>query len=390
MKFLFYLFTFTLLFSCSSVSEIKTEDTGVPVPVPVISKENKQITGEQRNPKSAPEEKAPAPAELSAEEMENQILESIPPSFIPVVKKNGHINIIYHDLDRNGYKDAFLLVVKKQKGIKADMESLSDISRLAEKDNVMIDYFLSVFLQINGNMISMYRIPIGSRLILESFSPLYVKTGNHYPFGLNIAFLNEKGTEEEWIIFSSYNRFSFFNAVNDTSSSYEFSDIDRDGFKDVVEWKHGLEEGTGYETYLTWYKWNGKEFREHASTNVVRNLNKFLEDSSSEILNSKWKTFFINRLSDSDYTAAEDSHLGNIVIFNRIFKSEEETPDFQCMDFRSVVFPQIFENPFTSGKKTIDFMVRFDCSDGSRIIRSVKIEMNRNPFGKKQFYFLLN
>ncbi|RKX93619.1 MAG: hypothetical protein DRP59_02475 [Spirochaetes bacterium] len=392
MKLLYSFFLILILFSCTTVPEIHHE----PVSEPAASVRIQQNEGQNAAPevKTAPvntPKKKSQPPRLTSAEMEKQILDTIPDSFLPVVKKDGHIKIIYHDLDRNGYNDAFFLVIKKQNGISGDFLSLSDISRLADKDTVMIDYFLSVFLQINGKMISMYRIPIGSRLILNSISPLFIKKDSPYPFGLNIRFLSARGIDEEWILFSSYNRFSFFSTEKDTSVSYEFTDIDNDSFMDIVEWRHGLEEGTGYETYMTWYKWNGREYREKAATNVVRNLNKFLEDSADEIMKGEWKIFFNNRLSEKDSRAVIESAIEPLSIFKRIFLPDKgDGVRSDCTDFRSVFFPQIFENPFSLKEKVIDFMVRFDCSDGATIIRTVKIGMNPNPFGKKQFYFILN
>ncbi len=324
---------------------------------------------------------------LAPTEIENRIIETVPSSFDPVRGTNGHIDIFFHDLDRNGYQDAFFLVIKKQKGIKADIKSLSDISRLAEKPMIPIDFFLSVYLQIDGKMISMYRIPIGSRYILNGFKPVFIKKGKSYPFGLNISFLTEKGTEEEWILFSSYNRFSFFNTVNDTSTSYEFTDINGDGIKDIVEWRHGLEEGTGYETYLTWYQWNGREFKEKASTNIVRNLNLFLSGAAKEILNGNWKTFFKTRLDDKSVNKTSGLSSGDI--FNRIFIPDDQPENSGCINFRSVIFPKILENPFSKGENEINLMVRFQCAGGESIIRSVRIAMNSNPFDKKQFFFIL-
>lgn len=381
-----------VLFSCTTAPGIQYNPVSEPAVSPQVQQNDTHNTAPEvkTEPVNTPE-KETQPLQLTAAEMENQILNAIPDSFLPVVKKDGHLKIIYHDLDRNGYNDAFFLVIKKQNGLSGDLMTLSDISRLANKDTVMVDYFLSVFLQINSKMISMYRIPIGSRLILNSISPLFIKENSPYPFGLKIRFLSERGIDEEWILFSSYNRFSFFSTEKDTSVSYEFADIDNDRFMDIIEWRNGLEEGTGYETYMTWYKWNGREYREKAATNVVRNLNNFLKNSSDEIMNGEWEIFFKNRLSEKDSKAVTDSDIEFFRIFKRIFlpdKGEDSLPD--CTDFRSVFFPRIFENPFSEKEKIIDFVVRFDCSDGTTTIRTVKIAMNPNPFGKKQFYFILN
>ncbi len=333
--------------------------------------------------------------QLSDREIEREIRNTIPSSFEPVTGKDNRIKIIYHDLDNNGYKDAFLLVIKKQKGISANIRSLSNVAGLADDKKHSVDYFLSVYLQIKGKMISMFRIPIGSRNVLNSFQPHYIRKGKSSPFGLKISFLTKRGTEVEWIFFSSYNRFSFFTTENTTSVKYEISDIDSDGIEDIIEWKHGLEEGTGYETYLTWYKWNGREFREKATTNVVRNLNTFLETAAQQILRKQWTSFFRNSLNKNRKGIPSGENAS--ALFSRIFtvspNTEEKGPPGGCSDFRSVVFPKIFENPFkiqSSTLKEIALMVRFECYNGSGFIRTVRVAMYRNPFGKSEYFFILN
>ncbi len=395
MKFIPVMVMISFFFSCSTV------------PQPEIQYKEKEKTIQtvslpEEEPPPVTESEPPAEKEhiepLSDSEIELQIHSTVPASFAPVIEENDHIRIVFHDLDNNGYKDAFFLVIKKQDGIESNIESLSDVSKLADKKDISIDYFLSVYLQSKGRMISMYRIPIGSRKILNGFGPLYIKKGSSKPFGLNISFLTEKGVEEEWILFSSYNRFSFFTIFNNTSVSYEINDIDNDGYKDIIEWKHGLEEGTGYETYLTWYRWNGREYREKSSTNVVRNLNNFLERSAHQILQKQWSSFIQTNLLTKDRNTLKESRRISQTVFNRIFvplpsKNEDQQKVPVCTGFRSVIFPKIFENPFKiqgTERREVDFMVRFECEDGSEFIRSVRIALNRNPFGKYQYFFILN
>ena len=52
-----------------------------------------------------------------------------------------------------------------------------------------------------------------------------------------------------------------------------------------------MEEGTGYETFLTWHRWNGKTFYEYRTTNVVRNLNTFLRSTKELLLEGRYNEF---------------------------------------------------------------------------------------------------
>ena len=398
MKIFIVSFAVLFLFSCSSVP------VGSP---PILGKEPASAAPVSQTPSTASggikKESTQKPLiqsqifpKLSDLEIEQQIQNTIPSSFAPVMETGNHIKIIYHDLDNNGYKDAFLLVIKKQKGVKADIHSLSDVSGLADKARPPVDYFISVYLQNKGEMISMYRIPIGSRKVLSSFQPYFLTRGKQSPFGLKISFLTTNGTEGEWIFFSSYNRFSFFTTRDTASIKYEISDIDNDGTLDFIEWKHGLEEGTGYETYLTWYRWNGREFREKSETNIVRNLNIFLAAAARQILQKQWKLFFTH-LAAKDRRAVSPSRMNSRALFSRIFipsgSSENKEKLEECSNFRSVVFPKIFENPFSIQSpymKEITLMARFECDNGIEFIRTVKIALNKNPFGSEEYFFILN
>ncbi len=390
-KIIFYAAVLSL-YSCTSVPVAVHQIPPQPSTAPVPSSQSTPaaIT------KSSAKHEQKQPSGLTDKEIEYQIRHTIPSSFAPVTEGGNHIKIIYHDLDGNGYKDAFLLVIKKQEGISADIKSLSDVSGLADTGRSPVDYFLSVYLQNKGTMISMFRIPIGSRNVLNSFTSYFIKKNKSNPFGLNISFLTKNGTEVEWIFFSSYNRFSLFTTENTASVKYEVSDIDNDGIMDIIEWKHGLEEGTGYETYLTWYRWNGREFREKATTNVVRNLNNFLEAAAGQIIRKQWPAF-LNNLSDKNRKDIIHSQKNILSVFSKIFVTPKNTEDMEypaeCTNFRSVVFPKIFENPFkiqSRNLKEVTLMVRFECYNGSGFIRSVRVAMDKNPFGKSEYFFILN
>ncbi len=334
---------------------------------------------------------------LSDSKMEEIIINTIPGSFIPVTNNDGRIKIIYRDLDQNGYKDAFFLVVKNRNNLNSRFSVLSDISYLLNHKRQPVDFFLAVYLQLKGTMISMYRIPIGSGIVIHDFSILTVKKGSVIPLGINISFQTVKGMNSELIIFSTYNKFSLFSMSENISSHSNFSDIDGDNIIDIVDWEDGLEEGTGYETYITWYKWDGKEFREYLSTNVVRNLNKFLEQSRLYLSFGQMDDFFRYALTLNDYKRYKSSEKDYRVWLEKIFRSvpginTEDNKLVDCNKFRSVIFPQILENPFSSGNdssRICNLNIRFECIDGYSFIRTVRVKMNPNPFEKPQYSFYL-
>jgi len=335
--------------------------------------------------------------QLTDSQMEEIIINTIPVSFVPVTNNTGHIKIIYRDLDQNGYKDAFFLVVKNRENLDSAFNDLSDVSYLLNSKRKPVDFFLAVYLQLKGTMVSMYRIPIGSSIVINDFSILDIKKGSIIPLGINISFQTVKGINSELIIFSTYNKFSLFSMSENISTHSNFSDIDGDSIIDIIDWEDGLEEGTGYETYLTWYKWNGKEYREYLSTNVVRNLNKFLEQSRLYLSFGQIDDFFRYVLTKEDYRKFKSSEKDYRVWLKKIFRSvpginTEDNKIIDCSKFRSIIYPQILENPFSPGFesfKVCNFNIRFECIDGYSFIRTIRVKMNPNPFEKPQFSFYL-
>ncbi|MCK5154436.1 MAG: hypothetical protein KAQ93_08770 [Spirochaetales bacterium] len=352
----------------------------------------------QQNNITEPKEIVPAQyPQLSNDEIEEIILNTIPGSFLPVISDNGHIKIIYRDLDQNGYKDAFFLVVKNRENLNPNYRNLSDVSHLLKDDRKEIDYFLAVYLQLQGSMISMYRIPIGSSVVISDFSILSIKEGEIIPLGINISFQTMKGMNSEWIIFSSYNKFSLFSMTENISTHSLSYDIDGNNIIDIIDWEDGLEEGTGYETYLTWYRWNGREFREYQSTNVVRNLNGFLEQARLYLSFEQLDEFLQFSLNLNDYNEIMNSKESFSNWLNKIFRpvpgSESDNDELiDCGKIHSILFPQIFETPFSplgTSLKICNINVRFVCSNGNTYIRTARIQMNPNPFKKPQFSFYL-
>ena len=394
----------SFLFSCQSVpgfSETEENELEINVSVPIIPDETtmpKDLEKQEDLTQNLTDKSSSDSfTQLSNEKIEKIILNTVPGSFLPVTKDDGSIKIIYRDLDQNGYKDAFFLVVKNREDLNPNFSNLSDVSNLLKDDRMGVDFFLSVFLQLQGSMISMFRIPIGSSAVISDFKVIPIKEGSDLPLGINISFQTVKGTDREWIIFSSYNKFSLFSMAETISTYSDPHDIDGDNVIDIVDWEDGLEEGTGYETYLTWYKWNGREYREYRSTNIVRNLNGFLEQSGLYLSFKQTDEFFRYSLSSEDSIEYKNSSKKYSDWLSRIFRpvpgSNSESDNFEdCSKIRSVIFPPIFENPYTPGNNALhicNLNVRFVCDDGYSFIRTARIEMNPNPFKKQQFSFYL-
>ncbi|MDC7126886.1 MAG: hypothetical protein PQJ46_15045, partial [Spirochaetales bacterium] len=156
----------------------------------------------------------------------------------------------------------------------------------------------------------------------------------------------------------------------------------------------GFEEGTGFETFITWYKWDYKEYSEYKTTNIVRNLKAFYL-ICSEYLRAGEISEFLSYAIDSDaLSRLKKQGLTNNDIMNLVFKPVDgvRVPDnfFDTGSFSNVVFPDIMETPFSYENRNDlrhPVFVRFNRPGEKSIIFLAELVMKKNPFQNKQFCF---
>lgn len=376
---------------------------------------------------------------------------------------------IYHDLDRNGYEDIFMLLVEfpeearngsanssgsgkregqpgtAEAGRTAEAESqdpsdtspgaspelelqpdepqpdtiirnrrvaasdLADMSRLFSEEIRPHKFYLALFLRTPGGLVSMYRIPLGSWFVFEDFRGFQLGDHRSMPYAVSTSFQTHEGQESQWVCFSSYNEFSFFTLKNSISVTTEIRDINSSGVLDILEWRKVFEEGTGYETFLTWYKWDGKKYAQHDSTNIVRNLNQFLHSTSTLLSLGKWSQAFSLVLPEDQYRDLANYNISLGTLFMRLFPSlpgrdEGETLDAAELEakieggervFNTVIVPRVLENPFAGEQQNVKpgyrtrFSIRFILRDGRSSLRECSVRMNDNPFAEQQYYIEL-
>jgi len=394
----------------------ETPAAGTEDPVESVS-----VTEEEQIPEPVEEEPAPT-REIAIDELVRMARQNIPDTYGFVCDQKLMPFTVYHDIDRNGLEDIFFLLVEIPGGEagkamlpiqngRVSSAYLSDMARLFSEKSEPYSFHLALFLRTPDELISMYRIPLGTWYVFDRFEGFPLEEDAAMPFCIRINFQTHEGQESQWVAFSRYNKFSFFTLKDSISITMETRDIDRNGVLDIIEWRKVFEEGTGYETFLTWYRWDGVQFAQYDSTNIVRNLNRFMQKAGYLLSSGKWDQALRHILpaqlySDSQPAAAEDLFLE---VFpprtvekqpgepNRLSGGidEEELRSLLASDervFNTVVFPQVLENPFAAGDGTCcsgyqtRFSVRFIFRDGRSLVRECLVRMNSNPFASQQFY----
>ena len=298
-----------------------------------------------------------------------------------------------YDLYGNGLQDYFILFAEAGE-LGTDFASLSDISRIYNPNVVPLTFYIQGFLQERSRIVPGKQVDLGKRVVAGELTSLPLSKYGRLPFALIIDFINVEKVEQEWIIYGS-KEITRFTIDETPSVETIIRDLDDDGLIDIILRENVLEEGVGSETFLTWYRWNGKSMAEYRTTNIVHNIQEFIETCSSTMVNREWSIFLQHALPWDTLRTLEAEGLNRSVILDRIFSSAPDEyrtspPVSALTSIDYAVFPQITENPFipVGGLFEFPLTVRIG-TGGADYLYTATIVLNRNPFRQPQFYFIL-
>lgn len=332
---------------------------------------------------------------LSEREAVKQINELYIGNLKPVTGKTKPLLILY-DISGDGQPEVFSLAVAVKDKKQADVSFLADYSRLFSDNKMPVHFYLLLYGNSSGKLYILNRIDLGEKYVYRSFKHLTLNRKDPRLAIISVGFQTEDGLERKWLIFKGpdLKLLSTFKLRENLSLKTVVSDIDDNGIIDIVVQETGIEEGAGYETFLTWYRWNGFRFAEYRNTNIVRNLKAFLaqiknmleEGKARELLNyalaKHYITMGIRQKMDND------TILFNALGFNEFFDPVTTKPSSVLMNIRDVTFPNILENPFSSRDKYGWYFkpsYRVTIKSGLSFIAEAEVRMFKNPFGKRQF-----
>lgn len=296
-----------------------------------------------------------------------------------------------------GSPEYFAVFATVERKSDAEVSALSDFSRLFSMNINPVQFSLVQFVDHEGRLQRLHGYALGEHLVFESLKIVPIKQGADLPFAVSVVFQTQEGSNDQWVTFSKEGT-SQITLRQTLSRSPMVEDIDNDGYLDIIIRERGVEEGTGYETFLTWYKWDGRGFKQYKTTNIVRNLREFLRRAATLLSSAQISEFFTAALPAAALGKLRKKGASDRVIFSDVFHLVPPSPDNPndpIADLRSisrVIFPHIFENPFTEHDQRgyiFPLTVRMVTSDTISHFYNAKIYMNRNPFVKPQFTFAL-
>ena len=359
--------------------------------------------------KTAPEKPASEalekkqPPQLTADDFQRLLIREGSKEWRPLVQDDEPVFLL-HDLDKNGYPDAVSLFVRLEEQENGeedykpvDLKRLSDFTRLYAPDAESFGCMVKVFFQEEGVLSEKYNVDLGQRVVLEGFRQISLKPSENGPFSVSVSFQSPEGSVEEWLFFTDGEPGRF--TLRETLSSYhEIRDVDEDGFLDVLYFEKSFEAGMGYETYITWFRWNGETFEEYKVTNILRKLNSFLSEVRAYMIEEKWKLFFSHALSDERVRWYKKKGLEPEQTLKQIFtllgepNDDKSPPPLSELQIEDVIFPELLENPFQQTKRgsyIFPLRVRVISEEGEFVYIS-RILLLENPFQNSPFSFIMS
>jgi hypothetical protein len=342
---------------------------------------------------------------MSAAELPLFISSHLAASKKPVTRNGSPLAFIRRG--EAGVDTIVLLAVQTQDAQKTAFTYISDFGRLFDASTEEFLFFVEVFTLNADGRVASKSIDAGAHRVCGSFSELPFSPRQAFPCGVSLIFPDTEGRRNFWVLFPGGDaqqdspRYSVFSFYEEANVKAFVQDIDESGVFDLLLFEDIFEESSGYETYITWHRWDGRGFSKYNSTNVIRKLRGFFENSRQMLLTRGWKKFFDYALAPRDASALQSGSAP--AAFRRIFRTQEDaspeeadiydilfSEDIPESEIADIVFPNVVENPFPltrDGPASFPFTIRINANEENYFF-SARLAMNKNPFSGRMFHFL--
>jgi hypothetical protein len=332
----------------------------------------------------------PSPPEIGYYEAVRQISRLYPDGLQPLTVR-GRIPIILHDLDKDQHPECFSLGIPTE-GIDAkEAAQLGDSSRLFQEESTPVAFTLLIFANDQGNFRRLKILDLGERYVFEHLRRTTLYSNRSVPVIITVSFQTVEGRDVELLVFDNPSGLprARRSLAETLSTQYRLEDIDGNGMIDLSVKEKAIEEGTGFETFLTWNRWNGRDFVEYQTQNIVRNLNTFLASATELLLAGELRDTVSFLVDPSTVRDLRRKGWGDSKILIRTLGLEKlGLKEFPTL--REVVFPPVLEDPFTSEDKDGSYFAityRMIDMNGTSYITEAHLYMSTNPFKVRQFAF---
>ncbi|MBN2511104.1 MAG: hypothetical protein JXB03_12565 [Spirochaetales bacterium] len=312
---------------------------------------------------------------------------AIPDTLAPVTANRLPVGAVV-DIDSDGNDDAIVLCVSKNARDRA-LSLLSKEIRLYGDEYDAVEVSLLILRYVSSGTFSEPSfsaevLKLGVFRVVKDFT--LIDLGRGMPPAFEILAMNENSTVREWLIIGP--KVSRLSLLESPKKKSVVTDIDNDGVMDVIMQDKVFEEGAGEETFLSWYRWNGEQYTEYSSTNIVRNLNSFLLQVSSLIERKNWSRFVRYALVSRVQASINEQNLRSDQVFRKVFIPAHSGISVAVDNIRTIKFQEILENPFTDTGRRIQLSCKI--TTDRELFFSVGVELSQNPFIQPQYNLVWN
>jgi hypothetical protein len=355
-----------------------------------------------KSEESKPEQEKKRIPVLTIGEIRRRVKALIKPPFYQVTIKRLAL-VRLEDLNLDGIPEILVPCVKVEEEAEegVDTDRFSDFSSLFGKNSKSYPFYLYTFQMEETGPVLVKSISLGSRAVYGGIARFQIREAQSAPFVIVVKFQTQEGVEQEWLAFDgeSILPISRLSLRETFSSKLLIEDIDGDGGIDIVVQEKGSEEGIGLETFLTWYRWDGRQFAEHATANIVRSLKAFLTSTKEYFLDKNWKKLVAHAFLPEDVKRYYGQGMSTEQIILKAFglgdyyDTKESSAKEILQEIQEIVFPEFLENPFIARDDRGSFFrltFRILDTQGISIISEIPLYMQKNPFVKRQFFFKIH
>jgi len=341
------------------------------------------------------------PHNLSDSQLMELALKQVPSSVYPVMNGSKPVALVA-DLPGSGSRNVILLAVATENADQAQVSVLSELSRLFIRGLSVPTFYIEIYHQHQGSVSFAESISLGSQPVLEGIRTLQLRKAADSPLAVIASFRGREGEVQEWTIFSADSHRSRFTTRETPNTHTVVRDIDGNGTLDILTFHLGMEAGVGYETFISWYRFESGAFRLYRSTNVVRNLQSFLSAVRQDIIAGNWERFLRTVAPPQKLSLLVGEGYSTQAIVRMVFSpasagvSGNVEPKFNYFTperaIQDIVFPQIVESPFPDPDRSLSVTMtaRIVCCNGENHFYSMQLSMAENPFGPQEFSLGLN
>lgn len=409
----FVLFLFS---SCSSTQNRADEIAGTKeaaaLSLPEESVSSEEIPGKKDSEADTSGLMIPSVAgECSAQEIEKLYLAAAgkkiiidDKTYLPV-SEGKELTFISGDFAGDGYCEFYVLYSEGSSEDDVLKLSITDLKNIYQDDVGLRQYLLAFFEFSNNDFTYKGYVRIESRGAFSSLEKKEIDK-NKKISALSAEFITSEGTSEDLIVFSRDGKYSAITIKNTLSDSTRKDDIDNNGVLDLLRYEQIFVDGSGAETFITWFKFNGKEYLPVKTINTVRDLRSFLEKTELLLEGKELEKFIETAISPSVLKKLRSAGIGSMGILQRVFiPARRDTGSFADIetllsseagiDFN---FPVILENPFRMERDNLYSFTTYvraslkgkEETEDNEAIYLVRIYMAANPFAARKYFYLVN